>query len=78
LVDFHVCQRLPLIHGNKPFVPLTATAEVNHQLGLVAAKSRENSIQSLLAEVAIREEVGRDDDLTRSIWVSSLRQFWLL
>jgi hypothetical protein len=65
LIDFHVCQRLPLVHGNKPFLPLTATAEVNDQLCLVSSKSPKYSIQSLLAEMAIREEIGRDDDLTK-------------
>ncbi len=65
MIDFHVCQRLPLVHGNKPFLPLTAAAEVNDQLRLVSSQRPENSIQSLLAEMAIREEIGRDDDLTK-------------
>lgn len=71
LVDFHICQRLPLIHGNEPFVLLAATAEIDDQLALVPAKSPKNSIQPLLAEMAIREEVRCDDDLVRSIRVNS-------
>lgn len=44
LVDFHICQCLPFVHGNKPLVSLATAAEVNYQLALISAKSSQDSI----------------------------------
>ena len=68
LVDLHVCDGLPLVHGDEPcvFAPPPA-AEVNDKLFLVSSKSLKHGIQPCLAELALRKEVGCDDDLCESI-----------
>lgn len=67
LVDFHVGDGLPLIHGNKPPVlaAVPAAAEVNHQLVLVAAEGFKYGIQTGLRKGPSGEEEGGDDDLNK-------------
>lgn len=73
LVDLHIRDGLPLVHGDEP--PRTAgagsavillvatTAEVDDQLAPVAAQGSEDGVQARLAEVCVREEERRYDDL---------------
>lgn len=64
LVDFHICNSLPLVHGNKPCViSLSSAAQVDDQLVLVSSKRLEYRIKTLLAESTFWEQEGSDDDL---------------
>ena len=66
LIDLHVCQGLPLVHGDEPAVlALPAAAEVDHQLALVASQGFQDRFKPCLAEMAVREKEGRYDDLLR-------------
>lgn len=67
LIDLHVRDGLPLVHRHEPLwtlaIILPAAAQVDDQLARVAAQRREDGVQAWLAEVCIREEEGRYDDL---------------
>lgn len=70
LVDLHVRDGLPLVHGDEPSrlvvaLLLATAAQVYDQLLLVAAQGAEDGVESGLAELAAGEEEGRDDDLLK-------------
>ncbi|KDN65388.1 hypothetical protein CSUB01_05778 [Colletotrichum sublineola] len=66
LIDLHVRDGLPLVHGHEPpVVPAPPAAEVDDELIPVAAQRLEHRVQPLLAEPPVREQVRRDDDLLR-------------
>jgi len=50
LVDLHICDRLPLIHGYKPGAALLPTAEINDKPLLFTTQSRQYGIEALLRE----------------------------
>lgn len=72
LVHLHVRDSLPLVHGHEPpgldvaLALLAAAAKVYDEPLLVAAEGAENGVEAGLAELAVREEEGRDDDLLSS------------
>lgn len=76
LVHLHIRDGLPLIHGDEPprlvvgLALLAAAAKVYDQLLLVAAQGAEDGVEAGLAELAAREEEGRDDDLLRKFATS--------
>ena len=58
MVDLHVCDRLPLVHGNKPAVlSATTAAKINDELVLVTTHLLEHRVQPRLAEMTVGEEV---------------------
>lgn len=72
LVDLHISQCLPLVHGDKPSWLLAssllpATAQVDDELVLVAIQRSNDGVKARLAKVCIWEEIGRDDDLLNLI-----------
>lgn len=66
LIDFHIRNSLPLVHGHEPAIlSSTTTAQVNDQLVLVSAERFQYRIQSRLAELTSWKEERCDDDLMR-------------
>lgn len=56
--DLHVGGRLPLVHGHEPAIlALPSTAQVYHQLLLVAPEGSQDCIEMDLTELAIRKQV---------------------
>lgn len=76
LVHLHVGNGLPLVHGDEPprlvlaIALLAAAAQVYDQLRPVAAQGAEDGVEAGLAELAAREEEGRDDDLLKQFATS--------
>jgi hypothetical protein len=52
LIDLHVRNSLPLVHGNKPSIVLLPAAEVNDKLFLVAIQSSKHCVEALLRELS--------------------------
>ena len=66
LIDFHIRNSLPLVHGDKPTIlSSTTTAQVNHQLLLVSPERFQYRIQSRLAELTSWKKERCDDDLIK-------------
>lgn len=66
LVELHVCDCLPFIHGNEPSFSLASAAEVDDELVLVTAQRGQNSLEALAGELSRGEEVRGDDYLLSS------------
>ena len=65
MVDLHVGDGLPLVHGDEPPVlaAVAPAAEVDDQLARVAVEGGEDGVEAGLGEGAVGEEEGGDDDL---------------
>lgn len=66
LVELHVCDCLPFVHGNKPSVSLAPAAEVDDELVLITAQRGQDSLEALAGELSRGEKVRCDDYLLSS------------
>ena len=66
LIYFHISKRLPPVHGDNPLVSTPAAGEVNDELGCVSAEGIDDGLEAFHGEFCVREEVGREDDLSVS------------
>jgi hypothetical protein len=67
--DHHVGNGLPLVHGHEPpvFAAVPPTAEIYHQLALVAVERGEDRVKAGLGEGAVGEKKGGDDNLGEAL-----------
>jgi len=63
--DFHVCQCLPLVHGDDPPSSLPPTAQVNDELAFAAIQRIEHPFQTIFREFGVRKKSGCHDNLLK-------------
>ena len=63
LIQFKVCDSLPFIRGDEPFVVLLSTRKINDKLILVVAESVQDGLQTIHGKFGVWEKVGCDDYL---------------
>jgi hypothetical protein len=66
LVQFEVCNGLPLIGRDEPLVGFAPTAEVDNELGRVVVERLEDGLEAFHGEGRVGEQVRCDNDLLRS------------
>ena len=68
LVDFHIRQVLPFVHGYDPCATLSPTTKVDHKFGNISAQCLvKQRIQALLLKFGFRKEVRCHNDLLEDI-----------
>ena len=63
LIYFHISKRLPPVHSDNPLVSVPAAGD---KLSGVSAEGVNDGLAALYGDFCVREEVGREDDLSVS------------
>lgn len=65
LINFHICQCLPLIHGDDPPTSLPTTAQINDKFAFAVIQCIEHPFQTIFRESGIRKKSRCHDNLLR-------------
>ena len=67
VAQFHICQSLPLVHGDNPSFALPSTTEINNKLGLVSTEATQHRFQSIQGEFTRWKKERSHYNLIRSV-----------
>ena len=63
LIDFHISQSLPFIHGNNPFASLPSTTEIDDQFLCIVAQRSQDIAKAIRGELCVWKEERSHNDL---------------